>query len=74
MRRKLNDTWKSIKPETKRPASATPRDTSNVALGTAVAVVAIWVLHHAMGVHVPPEVAAAFGTIGGYATGRFLRY
>ncbi len=74
MRRKLNDTWKSIKPETKRPTSATKRDTSNVALGTSVAMVVVWVLHDAMGVNVPPEVAAAFGTIGGYVTGRFLRY
>ena len=74
MRDKLNHTWKSLRPEAKKAAAATPRDTSNVAVGMAGAVVLIWILHSGFGVHVPPEVAGALGTIGGYTTGRLLRY
>ena len=73
---KMADTWRSVKPEPRQGSTgkATVRDTSNVALGGAVAMVVIWLLHDALGIHVPPEVGAAFGTIGGYLTGRLLRY
>ena len=74
MRKKMNDTWESVKPQARRADKPTPRDTSNVALGISGAVVVIWVLHDGFGVHVPPEVATAFGSIGGYITGRLLRY
>lgn len=76
MGEKINDTWRSVKPEPRRASVGrmTPRDTSNVAIGGAAAAVVTWVLHDVLGVPVPPEVAVAFGTLGGYVTGRFLRY
>ena len=73
---KMNNTWSSVKPEPRGNGAGGPtrRDVSNVALGGSISVILIWILHDGFGVHMPPEVAGAFATIGGYVTSRLLRY
>lgn len=74
MVRKLEDSWNALKPGLKENSKATPRDGSNVALGTSLAIIITWLLHEVAGVPVPPEVAVAFGSVSGWFVGRKFRY
>lgn len=64
IRTRLADVASSPTPSSSTFASAT--------LGTALAVVTVWIIEAATGVQVPGEVGAALGTIGGALVGYFF--
>lgn len=80
---KPDDTWtgkrvvEAMTPRMKNSGGGrtlTPRDFSNVGLSGSCAVIAAWFAHDVLGLEMSPEVAVAFGTLGGYAVGRLLMY
>jgi len=76
MKQHLEKTWNNVKPVRRNGAAAkaTARDGGNLGLSGAVAILATWTMHDVAGLHVPPEVSVAFGTVSGYIVARMLRY
>lgn len=76
MKKKLEDTWQSIRPEVRKGNGdkTTARDGTNMSLSTACTVILTWVLNDVAHLAIPAYVAVAFATVIGYFVARKLRY
>lgn len=76
MKRALEDSWKSIRPEIRKGngSKTTARDGTNMGLTTAITVIFTWLIRDVAHVGMPAEVLVAFSTIIGYFVARKFRY